>query len=195
MLSSAQRHTHFLDSPRMAAVMDRSDFSFADLKAEVATVFLVLPPGRLDAYARWLRLMVVQALTELARSPVRPPSPVLFLLDEFAALGRLQAVERAFGLMAGYGLQLWAILQDIHQLRAVYSERAGTFLSNAGVVQVFNVADYDTASWVSRLIGATTQAYTTTSTSSSQAWNQLAATKTIGPRPISPGATCSPPTR
>ena len=103
VLSSAQRHTPFLDSPRMAAVMGRSDFSFADLKAEVATVFLVLPPDRLDAYARWLRLMVVQALTELARSPARPPSPVLFLLDEFAALGRLQAVERAFGLMAGYG--------------------------------------------------------------------------------------------
>jgi len=31
---------------------------------------------------------------------------VLFLLDEFASLGRLAAVERAMGLMAGYGVQL-----------------------------------------------------------------------------------------
>jgi hypothetical protein len=37
------------------------------------------------------------------------------------------------GLMAGYGVQLWPILQDIHQLRATYGQRAGTFLSNAGV--------------------------------------------------------------
>lgn len=37
--------------------------------------------------------------------------PALFLLDEFAALGRLEAVERAMGLMAGHGLQLWPILQ------------------------------------------------------------------------------------
>lgn len=32
VLSTAQRHTHFLDSPRMGAVLSRSDFAFADLK-------------------------------------------------------------------------------------------------------------------------------------------------------------------
>ncbi|WP_217357179.1 type IV secretory system conjugative DNA transfer family protein [Ruegeria atlantica] len=32
----------------------------------------------------------------------RLKAPALFLLDEFAALGRLEAVERAMGLMAGY---------------------------------------------------------------------------------------------
>ncbi|MBP8072174.1 MAG: type IV secretory system conjugative DNA transfer family protein, partial [Brevundimonas sp.] len=114
VLSSAQRHTHFLDSARVNQTMARSDFRFADLKEAKATVFLVLPPERLDAYSRWLRLMVAQAIHDLARSPARPAAPVLFLFDEFAALGRLEPVERAFGLMAGYGLQLWPILQDMH---------------------------------------------------------------------------------
>lgn len=54
-MSGAQRHTHFLDSPRIAQVVGGSDFSFADLKNEVATVFLILPPDRLDTYSRWLR--------------------------------------------------------------------------------------------------------------------------------------------
>ena len=58
VLSAAQRHTHFLDSPRMAAVLGGSDFTFAGLKDAPATVFLVLPPDRLASYARWLRLMV-----------------------------------------------------------------------------------------------------------------------------------------
>jgi type IV secretion system protein VirD4 len=107
VLSSAQRHTHFLDSPRMTAVMRRSDFAFAALKEQTATVFLVLPPDRISTYSRWLHLMVAQAMTELARSSAQPPAPVLFLLDEFAALGRLEPVERAMGLMAGYGVQLW----------------------------------------------------------------------------------------
>lgn len=44
-------------------------------------------------------------------------APTLFLLDEFAVLGRLEAVERAMGLMAGYCLQLWPILQDMNQLK------------------------------------------------------------------------------
>src|SRR3546814_8365524 len=91
--------------------------------------------SRLDAYSRWLRLLIAQALTDMARSAVKPARPVLFLLDEFAALGRIEPVERAMGLMAGYGLQLWPILQDMPQLRALYGERAGTFLSNAGVLQ------------------------------------------------------------
>jgi len=76
----------------MAAVTARSDFRFADLKQRTATVFLVLPPDRLDTYSRWLRLLVAQAVTDMARSPIQPPSPVLFLLDEFAALGPLEPV-------------------------------------------------------------------------------------------------------
>ena len=31
------------------------------------------------------------------------------------------------GLMAGYGLQLWPILQDMSQLKDLYRERAGTW--------------------------------------------------------------------
>ena len=163
VLSAAQRHTHFLDSPRMATVLGGSDFTFAGLKDAPATVFLVLPPDRLASYARWLRLMVAQALTELARAPGRPPWPVLFLLDEFAALGRLEPVERAMGLMAGYGVQLWPILQDVHQLRALYGQRAGTFLSNAGVLQVFGVNDQDSAKLVSDLAGQETVVFETMS--------------------------------
>jgi type IV secretion system protein VirD4 len=106
----------------------------------------------------------------MARSPARPASPVLFLLDEFAALGRLEPVERAMGLMAGYGLQLWPILQDMHQLRALYGERAGTFLSNAGVVQTFGVNDHATADMLSRTIGDTTIEYETASTSQKTSW-------------------------
>jgi type IV secretion system protein VirD4 len=163
VLSVAQRHTHFLDSPRMGTVLGSSDFTFAGLKDAPATVFLVLPPDRLASYARWLRLMVAQALTELARAPGRPPWPVLFLLDEFAALGRLEPVERAMGLMAGYGVQLWPILQDVHQLGALYGQRAGTFLSNAGVLQVFGVNDQDSAKLISDLAGQETVVFETMS--------------------------------
>lgn len=48
--------------------------------------------------------MVAQGLTDLARVGTASPRPPLFLLDEFAALGRLDPVERAMGLMAGYGV-------------------------------------------------------------------------------------------
>lgn len=168
VLSSAQRHTHFLDSRRMASVLDHSSFRFDDLKRRLCTVFLVLPPERLVTHSRWLRLLVAEAISALASSQTRPEKPVLLLLDEFAALGRLEALEQAFGLMAGYGLQLWPILQDLHQLRSVYGERAGTFLSNAGLIQMFNVGDVETASWLAKSLGAATLAYRTAGSSRSQ---------------------------
>ncbi|MEH6702375.1 type IV secretory system conjugative DNA transfer family protein [Parasphingorhabdus sp.] len=180
VLSNAQRHTHFLDSPRIARVLSRSDFHFSDLRHRIASVFLVLPPNRMDAYSRWLRLLVSQALQDIARdaeASVRPQSglagaqgdtqrlktPTLFLLDEFAALGRLEAVERAMGLMAGYGLQLWPILQDMSQLKDLYGERAGTFIANAGVQQVFGVNDFETAKWLSQMMGQETAGFQTDS--------------------------------
>ncbi|HEV7435580.1 MAG TPA: type IV secretory system conjugative DNA transfer family protein [Pseudorhizobium sp.] len=161
VLSAAQRHTHFLDSPRMHRVLDDSFFSFADLKHRTATVFLVLPPDRLSTYSRWLRLLITQSLLEMARDQTRPQAPVLYLLDEFPSLGHLAAVERAMGLMAGYGVQLWPILQDIHQLRATYGQKAGTFLSNAGVLQVFGVNDHESARLVSDLLGQETVVFRT----------------------------------
>ncbi|SEH98558.1 type IV secretion system protein VirD4 [Rhizobium tibeticum] len=161
VLSAAQRHTHFLDSPRMTRVLGRSDFCFADLKKDNGTVFLVLPPDRLSTYSRWLRLLVTQGLLDMARTMDKPGLPVLYILDEFASLGHLPAVERAMGLMAGYGVQLWPILQDIHQLRATYGQRAGTFLSNAGVLQVFGVNDNDSARLVSDLLGQETVVFQT----------------------------------
>jgi len=165
VLSAAQRHTHFLDSPRIVASTAASDFAFADLKDRPGTVFLCLPPDRLDTYSRWLRLLIAQAVTDMARSSARPARPVLFLLDEFAALGRLEPVERAMGLMAGYGMQLWPILQDLHQLRATYGDKAGTFMSNAGVLQAFGVNDHATAELLSKTIGQTTLSYWTAGTS------------------------------
>jgi type IV secretion system protein VirD4 len=65
------------------------------------------------------------------------------------------------GLMAGYGVQVWPILQDVHQLRATYGTRAGTFLSNAGVLQVFGVNDHESARLVSDLLGQETAVFKT----------------------------------
>ena len=100
------------------------------------------------------------ALRNLAGAlPAAASEPVLFLLDECAALGRMPPLKRAVGLMAGYGMQVWTIFQDLHQLRAIYGKAAGTFLSNAGIVQAFNVNDLETARWISSMLGADTEVY------------------------------------
>lgn len=159
VLSTAQRHTHFLDSAPIARCLERTDFRFSEVASKGGSVFLILPPDRIASYSRWLRILVVQAISEIIRMGRQPERPLLFLLDECAALGRISTLERAVGLMAGYGMQIWCIFQDLHQLRSIYGSGAGTILSNAGIVQAFNVNDLDTAKWLSATMGGSTVSF------------------------------------
>lgn len=157
VIASAQAQTHFFDSPRVRESLSVSDFRFEDLKTSPMTVYLVLPADRLAAFGRWLRLLIQQAITVNARNIERKPErPVLFMLDEMAALGRLTMVEQAYGLMAGFGLQLWGIVQDFSQLEAIYGKGWQTFVSNSGVLQYFGSRDQVTADYFSALCGVTT---------------------------------------
>jgi len=156
VISTAQAQTHFLDSPRMANILAGSSFDLSDLKAAPTTIFLVLPADRLATHGRWLRLMVGLTIAGLTRDRLVPAHPVLMVLDEFAALGRLQTVETAIGLLAGFGALLWPILQDLSQLQDLYPNRWRSFLANAGVVQAFGVNDVGTAEYLSKMLGQRT---------------------------------------
>ena len=157
VLASLQSHTHFLDSPRIRKSLHASSFKFEDLKTSKMTVYLVLPADRLETFGRWLRLLIQQAITVNARNiEVKPDKPILFLLDEMAALGRLTMVEQAYGLMAGFGMQLWGIVQDLSQLERIYEKGWETFIGNSGVLQYFGSRDHKTAEYFSKLCGVTT---------------------------------------
>jgi type IV secretion system protein VirD4 len=157
VLATLQAHTHFLDSPRMRESLSASDFKFEDLKTSKMTVYLILPGDRLQAFGPWLRLLIQQAITVNARNiEEKPDKPILFMLDELAALGKLSKVEEAYGLMAGYGMQLWGIVQDLSQLDRLYDKGWETFIANCGVLQYFGSRDVKTSEYFSKLCGMST---------------------------------------
>lgn len=157
VMASAQAQTHFLDSAKLQANLRMSDFAFEDLKTKPMTIYLVLPADRLNTFGRWLRLLVQQAVTANARNiDVKPNKPALFILDEFAALGRLSMIEQAYGLMAGFGIQLWGIVQDLSQLERIYDKGWQSFIANAGMINYFGSTDRMTAEYFSALCGETT---------------------------------------
>lgn len=169
VLSTAIKHTAFLDDPRIVSTLSRTSFSMADLKRKPMTIYLVMPPARLAAYSRFMRGFVGQALSAITATEQKPPAPVIFLLDEFAQLGRMQAVEDAISLVRGYGAFFWLIVQDLSQLKGVYP-RWQTFLANSAK-QFFGTADYDTARYISESIGQKTVHFSTASSSSNAGRN------------------------
>lgn len=160
VVSCAQNHTHFLDSPRMVTVLGASTVPLEALKRQGMSVYLILPYEHLDGYARWLRLMIACGLIAVARDRHRPAHRVLFLIDEFDALGPLRVVQRGIALTGGSGVAFWLFLQDVAQLKGTYPDRWGTFLANADVLQCFGTNDLETAEYLSRLVGDTTIAVT-----------------------------------
>lgn len=158
VISTAQSNLAFLNSSVICETLMTSDFSMLDLKSKPVTVYLILPTEYLDSHGRWLRLLVGEALASMMSSERQKPDiPVLFLLDEFAALGQLAIAKTAFTLGRGYGAKMCPILQNLDQLKNLYDKEYRTFLSNAGVTLFWAVNELTTAEEVSRMMGKYTQ--------------------------------------
>jgi len=154
ILSTVQEQTASFDD--VAHVTERSDLKLTDLRNGNVTIYLVLPGLRMGTHYRWLRLMIQLALAAMERAPVpRGKLPVWFVLEEFPTLGHMRSIETAAGLMAGYGVKLWAVLQDLTQLQTHYQKSWETFLGNAGVLQAFGNADTTTTEYLSKRLGMT----------------------------------------
>jgi len=156
VISTARTQLIFLDSPAMARAVARSALVLAELKRRPCTVYLCLPASRMGTHSRWLRLIVNLAIAALERERAAPELPVMFVLEEFAALGHMRSLENAVAYMRGFGVKLWTVLQDITQLRRDYPKSWETFLGNAGVLQAFSVNDLATQKYLSERLGETT---------------------------------------
>ena len=153
VLSAAKTQTQWLDDKRMKDVLSRSDFRMADLKRKRTTIYLCLPAMRMGTHARWLRLMILLALSVMERTKAKPPAPVLFVLDEFPVLGHIQSIETAAGLMAGFGVKLWVIVQNVGQLKQHYEKAWETFIANSGALTSFGVVDQELLKVLSDKLG------------------------------------------
>jgi type IV secretion system protein VirD4 len=80
----------------------------------------------------------------------------MLLIDEMAALGRLNSLEVAFGLVRGYRLQIVGTLGDLTRLQELYEKRWESLLARAGVLRFFTPNDLTSAKWMSERSGQTT---------------------------------------
>lgn len=168
VISSVNRHVEFLDTPCVAQILGReteSTFSFStlnDINRRI-TVYIVIPPHYFTRYSRLARLWITMAIDTIThRQPQMGSSadsdypPVLFMLDEMAQLGKMDCIKQAVSLMAGYGMTLWMIIQDLAQLKGLYRDDWQTFLANAKIQQYFGINDPTTAKMISDMLGNST---------------------------------------
>lgn len=152
IISTAAAQTDFLDSLPLRAISKNSDFALDSLaEGPPTTIYLCLPVRMMQTHFRWLRMIVQQACTTLEKRGAYPRDkpPILFLMEEFTTLGHMDIMERAAAYFPGFGVKLWAVLQDTTQLRRYYQNSWETFLGNAGIVQCFANNDQTTLNYLS----------------------------------------------
>lgn len=154
VISTARTQTGFLDSKPLQDTLQGDSFRLADLKRGKVTVYLCLPASRMATHAKWFRILISLAMTVFEREEIKPSPPVLVVLEEFPVLGHLACIETAAGQIAGFGVKLWTILQDLTQLQRHYKTSWETFIGNAGTCTFFGNADLTTLKYVSEKLGA-----------------------------------------
>lgn len=158
ILSTARNQLGFLESRPLHSNLAESTFKLEELKTgspdgKPVTIYLCLPASRMGTHAKWLRLFLNMTIATLESVKAEPALPVLLMLEEFAALGHLRALEQAAAYMAGFGVKAWIVLQDLTQLKRHYKEGWETFIGNAGVLVSFGNNDQSSLDYMSKRLG------------------------------------------
>jgi len=142
--------------PLIKNATSRSDFSIYDLRRDPTTIYLCVSPNDLEVIAPLIRLFFQQTVSILQRTLPKKDEifEVLFLLDEFKHLGKLEAIETAVTTIAGYRGRFMFIIQSLAALTGAY-EQSGkeNFLSNTGIQVFMATADDETPQYISKAIG------------------------------------------
>jgi len=154
VISNLGRFTKFLSDPQIKAATATSSFSMSDLTGagqnRPTTLYIVIPPDRVETQRTWLRLIITAGMQTFRRKPPGAKYRCLFLIDEFAALGKL---DISIATMSGYGIDYALILQNMAQLKEVYGEASNDIVSNCAYKWFCNINDLSTAEYLSKTLG------------------------------------------
>lgn len=138
MLHFVMEAVETLRSRPVQNALGRSSFSLSDLiEGQPMTVYFVLPPHMLRSHARLIRFWFGALIQTMARRARSPAKPTLFVIDEAAQLGRLEAFVTLMTLMRGYGVQCASFWQDPAQMIATYPDDWQSLRNNAGLITAF----------------------------------------------------------
>jgi len=157
VLSTLNAALELWANPLIDAATARSDFDLRRLRKEPTTIYVGVTPGNLQRLRPLMQIFYQQAIdimTEKQPDPEQEPHPVLFLMDEFPSLGRMRQFEQGIAYLAGYGVRLLLIVQDIPQLEAHYLHSGmNVFMGNSRIRVTFAANNYETAELISKLVG------------------------------------------
>jgi len=140
----------------MAEACAASDFDIRELRRKPFSLFIASPVSDFGTVEPLIRLLIQQIHDIMLRQLPGPDEPcrVLMMLDEFYQFERLPEIVKRAPLVAGYGLTIALIAQNLPQIDERYGTKArDALIGNMDVKLYIGVGDEATARFVSASLG------------------------------------------
>lgn len=148
-------------NPLVDAATSSDSFNLYDLRRKRISIYFGVNPDDLGMLGQLLNLFFTQLYgCNMDRMPEDDPGlkhEVAVIKDEFTAMGRMPIVLNSIGLMGGYGLRPFIIVQAVSQLRQIYgADGAETIMSCCGASVIYAPREQKYAEEISRMLGTYT---------------------------------------
>lgn len=143
-------------NPLIDAATAKSDFNIQMFKKEKTTLFVGLSPDNIQRLQPLMQVFYQQSTEFLSRKMPTPEEPygVMFIMDEFPTLGKMEQFKSGIAYFRGYRVRLFLIIQDTQQLKGIYEEAGmNSFLSNSTYRVTYSANNIETANLISQLCG------------------------------------------
>ena len=183
IFSSCLNKLGIFKDPRIMKNIGRTDITPREIMDNRISLYLITPPRAINMTRPLFRLIITQTIFELTdkmefgnrkkidkeknKKPVPPKNDnksksdeeknkrILFLIDEFPALGNLSLLETALAYIAGYGLKVLLITQAISQLQKIYGKE-NSIIANCHCQLYYTPNDSETPKLISDMLGTKT---------------------------------------
>ncbi len=156
VISTMNSNLELWANPLIDTATASSDFNIQNFKRELTTVYVGLTPDNLQRLQPLMQVFYQQATEFLSRSLPSKEDPygVMFMMDEFPTLGKMEQFMSGIAYFRGYHVRLFLIIQDTEQLKGIYEEPGmNSFLSNSTYRVTFAANNIETANLISQLCG------------------------------------------
>lgn len=117
-------------------------------------IYICIEESKLEQWNCLLTLIVNQFLKHFERRADMDSTPVLFLLDEFARLGKIETVTNGLATLRSKKITIAILTQSLAQLDAIYGKEYRQIIAdNCQYKAILNATDADTQEYFSKLVG------------------------------------------
>jgi len=117
-------------------------------------VFICIEEYKLEQWKTLLTMMVNQFCKFFEQRQNNNNTPILFLLDEFPRLGKIESVATGLATLRSKKIEIMLYVQSKNQLDMIYGDKqAGSICDNCNYKAILRASEPSTQKWCSDLVG------------------------------------------